>query len=41
MDAAGSMLYWAEGDKARNQARLSNSDPELLRFFVDFLRRLL
>ncbi len=39
MHAAGCMLYWAEGDKARNQARLSNSDPELLRFFVDFLRR--
>jgi transcriptional regulator with XRE-family HTH domain len=37
--AAGCMLYWAEGDKARNQARISNSDPKLLRFFVDFLRR--
>jgi transcriptional regulator with XRE-family HTH domain len=37
--AAGCMLYWAEGDKARNQARMSNSDPHLLRFFVDFLRR--
>lgn len=36
--AAGCMLYWAEGDKSRNQARISNSDPELLRFFVDFLR---
>jgi hypothetical protein len=32
------MLYWAEGDKGRNQARLSNSDPDLLRFFVEFLR---
>ena len=37
--AAGCMLYWAEGDKARNQARLSNCDPDLLRFFVEFLRR--
>jgi DNA-binding MarR family transcriptional regulator len=37
--AAGCMLYWAEGDKRRNQARLSNSDPQLVRFFVDFLRR--
>jgi transcriptional regulator with XRE-family HTH domain len=37
--AAGCMLYWAEGDKGRNQARLSNSDPQLVRFFVDFLRR--
>jgi AcrR family transcriptional regulator len=37
--AAGCMLYWAEGDKSRNQARMSNSDPHLLRFFLDFLRR--
>jgi transcriptional regulator with XRE-family HTH domain len=37
--AAGSMLYWAEGDKgSRNAARLSNSDPEVLRFFLRFLR---
>jgi hypothetical protein len=36
--AAGCMLYWAEGTKARNQLRLSNSDPELVRFFVNFLR---
>jgi hypothetical protein len=33
------VLDWAEGDKSRNQARMSNSDPHLLRFFVDFLRR--
>jgi DNA-binding MarR family transcriptional regulator len=39
MHAAGCMLCWAEGDKARNQARLSNADPDLLRFFVAFLRR--
>jgi hypothetical protein len=37
--AAGVMLYWAEGDKSQcNAARLSNSDPELLRLFVRFLR---
>jgi transcriptional regulator with XRE-family HTH domain len=35
---AGCMLYWAEGDKARNQVRFSNSDPEMARFFVTFLR---
>jgi hypothetical protein len=33
------MLYWAEGDKRRNQARLSNSDPEIIRTYVAFLRR--
>ena len=33
------MLYWAEGDKgSKNAARLSNSDPEVLRFFLRFLR---
>jgi hypothetical protein len=32
------MLFWAEGDKARNRVRISNSDPALLAFFADFLR---
>jgi hypothetical protein len=33
------MLYWAEGDKTnKNAARLSNSDPEVARFFVRFLQ---
>lgn len=36
---AGVMLYWAEGDKSsRNAARISNSDPEVLRLFMRFLR---
>jgi transposase-like protein len=35
---AGCMLYWAEGAKTRNQLRFSNSDPEMARFFVDFLK---
>jgi hypothetical protein len=33
------MLYWAEGSKERNTLGLSNSDPEVLRFFLSFLRR--
>jgi hypothetical protein len=33
------MLFWAEGDKHRNGVRISNSDPDLLRLFVAFLRR--
>ncbi|MFL5953538.1 MAG: hypothetical protein ACJ76I_05465 [Gaiellaceae bacterium] len=37
--AAGCMLYWAEGSKARNAVQLTNSDPELVAFFVSFLRR--
>ncbi len=36
---AGVMLYWAEGDKSsRHAARISNSDPEVLRLFMRFLR---
>ena len=37
--AAGCMLYWAEGAKQRNSLKVTNSDPELLAFFADFLRR--
>jgi transcriptional regulator with XRE-family HTH domain len=36
---AGCMLYWAEGDKGRQAVRMANSDPELLRLFLRFLRR--
>lgn len=36
--AAGCMLYWAEGSKARNVVKLTNSDPELLVYFAQFLR---
>jgi hypothetical protein len=36
---AGCMLFWAEADKDRNSVRLANSDPNLLRLFVRFLRR--
>lgn len=36
--AAGCMLYWAEGAKARHQLRFSNSDPALIAYFVGFLR---
>ena len=35
---AGCMLYWPEGDKSRHRVALSNSDPEVLRFFARFLR---
>jgi transcriptional regulator with XRE-family HTH domain len=36
--AAGCMLYWAEGSKTRNTVKLSNSDPDLLAYFLRFLR---
>jgi hypothetical protein len=38
LHVAGCMLYWAEGAKSRNQLRLVNSDVELVRFFVRFLK---
>jgi transposase-like protein len=36
---AGCMLYWAEGSKSRNVVSLANTDIDMLRFFVGFLRR--
>ena len=36
---AGCMLYWAEGEKGRNALRFYNSDPEMVRFFVFFLKK--
>jgi hypothetical protein len=33
------MLFWAEGSRARNAVRFTNSDPEMMRLFVAFLRR--
>ena len=36
---AGRMLYWGEGDKrTHGQTRLTNTDPEMIRLFVFFLR---
>ena len=34
---AGVMLYWAEGSKSRNQAKMTNADPDLLRLWLDWL----
>jgi DNA-binding transcriptional MerR regulator len=36
---AGCMLFWAEGSRNRNTVRFTNSDPEMVRLFVTFLRR--
>jgi hypothetical protein len=33
------MLYWAEGSKSKNAVQFVNSDPEMARFFVRFLRK--
>ncbi len=34
----GCMLFWAEGSKSRNSVKFTNSDPDMLRLFVRFLR---
>jgi hypothetical protein len=36
--AAGCMLFWAEGSRQRNKVVFTNSDPEMARFFVGFMR---
>lgn len=38
LHVAGCMLYWAEGSKSRNSVQFVNSDPEMVRYFVTFLR---
>ena len=35
---AGIMLYWGEGSKSGNVVQFSNSDPEMVRVFLAFLR---
>lgn len=35
---AGCLLYWAEGSKDRNHVDFTNSDPEMVKFFVRFLK---
>ena len=34
----GCMLYWAEGAKSRNSVKFCNSDHEMVRTFLTFLR---
>lgn len=35
------MLYWGEGTKNRNSLKMVNSDPDMLAFFLRFLRECL
>lgn len=38
---AGVMIYWGEGDKvSKHGFRVTNSDPQLLRIFLTFLRQI-
>ena len=36
--ATGCMLFWAEGSRNKNTVVFTNSDPAMVRYFVDFLR---
>ena len=36
---AGTVMYWAEGNKTGRQLGLANSDPRALRLFVDWTRQ--
>ena len=35
---SGCMLYWAEGSKSRNTCSFSNSDPNMLKLYLKFLK---
>jgi hypothetical protein len=36
--AMACMLYWGEGCKKRNSCKITNTSPEMLKFFVDWLK---
>ena len=37
---AGAMLYWAEGGKTGDMVDFSNSDPQMVKLFMAFLRQI-
>lgn len=37
---SGIMLYWGEGTKGGNSVKFTNSDPEMIKLFLKFLRRI-
>lgn len=38
LHVAGCMLYWGEGRKKRNVCSIGNTDPNVLKFFLKFIR---
>jgi hypothetical protein len=38
LHVAGCMLFWAEGARRKNTVRLTNSDPDMVAFFMRFVR---
>lgn len=41
LHVAGCMLYWGEGGKSKNRLRLANSDFDLMKFYIRFLKECL
>ncbi|MEK7519492.1 MAG: hypothetical protein AAB565_01770 [Patescibacteria group bacterium] len=37
---AGTALYWGEGQKKGREVRVSNSDPELIRFIINWFKKI-
>lgn len=37
---AGCMLYWGEGSKNKNCVKITNYDPEMLKFFCQIFERM-
>lgn len=40
LKVAGIMLYWGEGSKTNNCVKFANSDPEMIKTFLSFLRNI-
>ncbi|PIR45221.1 MAG: hypothetical protein COV10_00545 [Candidatus Vogelbacteria bacterium CG10_big_fil_rev_8_21_14_0_10_51_16] len=40
LKVAGVMLYWGEGAKGHGSVRFANSDPDMIRLFLRFLREI-
>ncbi|NJR12471.1 hypothetical protein HC776_00845 [bacterium] len=41
LHAQGCMLYWAEGGKSRNLVQFANSDLDMMKLFIRFIRECL
>jgi len=40
LKTAGVMLYWGEGGKSGNVVKFTNSDPDMIKIFLQFLRQI-
>jgi len=37
--AAGAALYWGEGSRKRRDVKINNSDPDMIKFMIEWFRR--